>query len=663
MSLALYRRYRPDTFTEVIGQEHVTAPLGQALKSGRIHHAFLFSGPRGCGKTTSARILARALNCEQGPTPTPCGQCQSCQDLANGGPGSLDVIEIDAASHGGVDDARDLRERAFYAPVQSRYKIYIIDEAHMVSREGFNALLKLVEEPPEFLKFVFATTEPEKVLATIRSRTHHYAFRLVAPRVLSDHLKRICDAEGVTIDEAVLPMVVRAGAGSVRDALSVLDQLVAGAEESTITAAYASGLLGYTDTALLDAVIDAFGTRRGSAVFETLDTALDAGLDPRRFVADLLERFRDLLILSVTGAGAIEMQALVPVPPDERERMVVQAALFGPAELTRNAELLAAGLVEMRGATAPRLTLELIAARMLLPSADDTERQWQVRLEQVERQLRQGAPVAVAPASGASPLAPVSKVANPPAPAAPVAAPRPSTESPVSPDAETARQSKPSGPAPSGGAQSGSAALADAAQSPAPSAPQASRPSAPEPPAAGGNGSTTIDDVRRMWPQVVEAVKERKRGAWMQLVLPGAGVLSVTGDRLALGLPDAGTVKGFNERSYGDVVRLALMDVMAVDLQIDVIAQSAPSAAPSSATPAAVSAPRASEPAPADSQPAKPSGAERVAAAKASPAASPTSDADIEHHVLAQESDDDALSGEALLAQALDARQIDEIQH
>jgi DNA polymerase-3 subunit gamma/tau len=634
MSLALYRRYRPDTFTEVIGQEHVTAPLGQALKSGRIHHAFLFSGPRGCGKTTSARILARALNCEQGPTPNPCGECQSCQDLANGGPGSLDVIEIDAASHGGVDDARDLRERAFYAPVQSRYKIYIIDEAHMVSREGFNALLKLVEEPPEFLKFVFATTEPDKVLATIRSRTHHYAFRLVAPRVLADHLKRICDAEGVTIDDAVLPMVVRAGAGSVRDALSVLDQLVAGAEGSTISVAYASSLLGYTDTALLDAVVDAFGSRRGSEVFETLDRALDSGLDPRRFVADLLERFRDLLILAVSGADAIEMQALVPVPPDERERMVEQAKLFGPAELTRNAELLAAGLVEMRGATAPRLTLELIAARMLLPTADDTERQLQVRLEQVERQLRQGVPAAAAtPAPSAS-----TTRSTPPAPA-------PTTHPTVAAPsvADPSNDQKP-----------------DAA-SPEPAAPAAAE-SVVAAPAAASTGTTTIDEVRRMWPQVVEAVKGRKRSAWIQLNRPGAGVVSVTGDRLALGLPDAGTVKGFNTGGYGDVVRLAVMDVMGVDLQIDVIAQSAPSPGQPSAPTASAAAP-APDVAPDPKPAAQPSGAERIAAAKASPEPKTPSDDDIEHGALAQDSDDDALSGEALLAQALDARQIGEIQH
>ena len=628
MSLALYRRYRPDTFDDVIGQEHVTTPLGHALDSGRIHHAFLFSGPRGCGKTTSARILARALNCEQGPTSTPCGDCQSCQDLANGGPGSLDVIEIDAASHGGVEDARDLRERAFYAPVQSRYKIYIIDEAHMVSREGFNALLKLVEEPPDFLKFVFATTEPDKVLATIRSRTHHYSFRLVAPRVLADHLRRICVAEGVTIDDAVLPMVVRAGAGSVRDALSVLDQLVAGAEENAISVQYASSLLGYTDTALLDAVIDALSTRRGSEVFETLDRALDAGLDPRRFVSDLLERFRDLLILSVSGADAIEMQALVPVPADERERMVDQAARFGPAELTRNAELLATGLVEMRGATAPRLTLELIAARILLPSADDTERQLQVRLEQVERQLRQGfaaAPVAAPPRAPSLP----ASAEEPTAGAVPTSAPPVATGvgSVAQPDVD-----------PQSGAEPPPKAVA--AESPA---------------ATHDTGSTTVDEVRRMWPQVIDVVKGRKRSAWIQLNRPGAGVLSVSGDRLALGLPDAGTVKGFTSGGYADIVRLALVDVMGVDLQIDVIAQSAPSPAP--AVPSTV--PTASPPAADTSAPKRPSGAERIAAAKAEAGPTTTGDNDIEHDELAEASDDDGLSGEALLEQALGARPVD----
>ncbi len=533
MSLALYRRYRPETFEEVIGQDHVTGPLGQALASGRVHHAFLFSGPRGCGKTTSARILARALNCESGPTPTPCGTCQSCQDLANGGPGSLDVIEIDAASHGGVEDARDLRERAFYAPVSSRYKVYIIDEAHMVTREGFNALLKLVEEPPEHVKFVFATTEPDKVLATIRSRTHHYAFRLVAPRILSDHLARVAAEEGVTIEESVLPMVVRAGAGSVRDALSVLDQLIAGSTENSISMSYASGLLGYTDGKLLDDVIDAFATRRGDAVFETLDRALDSGLDPRRFVADLLERFRDLLILTVAGADTDHLDALITAAPDELDRMKVQASSFGLAELTRNAEVLSHGLVEMRGATSPRLLLEIMAARLLLPGAEDTERGLHVRIEQLERQGR------------------VSAVAAAAAPAPTVAEP-----------ARAPRKS-----------QTSSATVSDTPVADEPAAKKASTKSSSK-----TSGGTEPDALRRKWPEIVDGVKNIKRSAWIQLNRPGSGILSVEQGRVAVGLPDAGTAKGFIAGGYDDLLAGVISEVMGSPYTVDIIGQAAPDA-------------------------------------------------------------------------------------
>ncbi|WP_328426430.1 DNA polymerase III subunit gamma and tau [Streptomyces sp. NBC_00443] len=382
-SLALYRRYRPESFAEVIGQGHVTDPLQQALRNNRVNHAYLFSGPRGCGKTTSARILARCLNCEQGPTPTPCGECQSCQDLARNGPGSIDVIEIDAASHGGVDDARELREKAFFGPASSRYKIYIIDEAHMVTSAGFNALLKVVEEPPEHLKFIFATTEPEKVIGTIRSRTHHYPFRLVPPGTLREYLGDVCGRENIPVEEGVLPLVVRAGAGSVRDSMSVMDQLLAGAKEEGVTYAMATSLLGYTDGSLLDSVVEAFATGDGAAAFEVVDRIIEGGNDPRRFVADLLERLRDLVILAAVP-DATE-KGLIDAPADVLERMQAQAGIFGAAELSRAADLVNEGLTEMRGANSPRLQLELICARVMLPAAYGDERSVMARLDRLER--------------------------------------------------------------------------------------------------------------------------------------------------------------------------------------------------------------------------------------------------------------------------------------
>ncbi|MFF5961994.1 DNA polymerase III subunit gamma and tau [Streptomyces luteogriseus] len=397
-SLALYRRYRPETFAEVIGQEHVTDPLQQALRNNRVNHAYLFSGPRGCGKTTSARILARCLNCEQGPTPTPCGECQSCQDLARNGPGSIDVIEIDAASHGGVDDARDLREKAFFGPARSRYKIYIIDEAHMVTSAGFNALLKVVEEPPEHLKFIFATTEPEKVIGTIRSRTHHYPFRLVPPGTLREYLGQVCEKEAIPVAEGVLPLVVRAGGGSVRDSMSVMDQLLAGAAADGVTYAMATALLGYTDGSLLDSVVEAFATGDGAAAFEVVDRVIEGGNDPRRFVADLLERLRDLVILAAVPDAA--EKGLIDAPADVIERMQAQAGTFGPAELSRAADLVNEGLTEMRGAHSPRLQLELICARVLLPAAYGDERSVMARLDRIERGVNYSAGPAGMPAAG-----------------------------------------------------------------------------------------------------------------------------------------------------------------------------------------------------------------------------------------------------------------------
>lgn len=402
--MALYRKYRPASLAEVVGQEHVTDPLGTALDTGRISHAYLFSGPRGCGKTSSARILARSLNCAEGPTSRPCGVCPSCVALAPGGPGNLDVIELDAASHGGVDDTRELRDRAFYAPAESRYRVFIVDEAHMVTTAGFNALLKIVEEPPAHLIFIFATTEPDKVLPTIRSRTHHYPFRLLPPATMRGLLGRICEQENVPVEEAVYPLVIRAGGGSPRDSLSVLDQLLAGAGPEGVTYARAVSLLGVTDVALIDDAVEALAASDGAALFGTIDRVMEAGHDPRRFSVDLLERLRDLILLRAVPDAAD--RGLVAAPGDQLERMQAQADSLGPAALTRYAELLHAGLGEMRGATAPRLLLEVICARMLLPAATDSDAAALQRLEHLERQFASGAvPSAPAGAPAAGPAA------------------------------------------------------------------------------------------------------------------------------------------------------------------------------------------------------------------------------------------------------------------
>ena len=369
MSLALYRKYRPSTFGEVIGQEHVTEPLSNALESGKIHHAYLFSGPRGCGKTSSARIMARSLNCEKGPTPNPCGTCQSCTDLVANGPGSIDVIELDAATHGLVDDARDLRDKAFFAPVNSRYKIYIIDEAHQLGPGAANALLKVVEEPPPHVLFIFATTEPDKLISTIRSRTHHYPFRLVPPGILAAHLEKVCNSENVKVAKGVIPLVVRASGGSVRDALSVLGQLLAGAGKDGVTYEIAIQLLGYTDGALLDEAIDAMAAHDAGTLFKTIDRIIESGHDPRRFTQDFLERLRDLIIIAAVQDNASHI--LREFPQDQLERMRAQSNLIGTANLIRSADIVAEGLTQMRGATAPRLMLEIICGRILLPGSDD----------------------------------------------------------------------------------------------------------------------------------------------------------------------------------------------------------------------------------------------------------------------------------------------------
>ncbi|XQE81051.1 DNA polymerase III subunit gamma and tau [Streptomyces microflavus] len=502
-SLALYRRYRPESFAEVIGQEHVTDPLQQALRNNRVNHAYLFSGPRGCGKTTSARILARCLNCEQGPTPTPCGECQSCQDLARNGPGSIDVIEIDAASHGGVDDARDLREKAFFGPASSRYKIYIIDEAHMVTPAGFNALLKVVEEPPEHLKFIFATTEPEKVIGTIRSRTHHYPFRLVPPGTLRSYLADVCGRENSPVEDGVLPLVVRAGAGSVRDSMSVMDQLLAGAADDGVTYAMATSLLGYTDSSLLDSVIDAFAAGDGAAAFEVVDRVIEGGNDPRRFVADLLERLRDLVILAaVPDAGE---KGLIDAPADVVERMQAQASVFGAAELSRAADLVNDGLTEMRGATSPRLQVELICARVLLPAAFDDERSMQARLDRLER----GASAAAAASFAAPPAAavPMGYVPGPEAHAPQAHVPQ---AAPAAPLVRTP-------PVPPYGARRRPPRPPMRRPPPRPPGPGRAR-SRPQPPSrtpAPGSGGS--------WPTAAGGEQARRPGGWPTASAPGSG--------------------------------------------------------------------------------------------------------------------------------------------
>ena len=567
--MALYRKYRPATFAEVVGQEHVTEPLSTALSAGRINHAYLFSGPRGCGKTSSARILARSLNCEQGPTPTPCGACYSCLALAPNGGGSVDVVEMDAASHGGVDDTRELRDRAFYAPAQSRYRIFIIDEAHMVTTAGFNALLKIVEEPPEHLIFVFATTEPEKVLPTIRSRTHHYPFRLLAPRTMRGLIERILESEHVEVDDVVFPLVIRAGGGSPRDTLSVLDQLLAGAEGNRVHYQRALALLGATDVALIDDAVDALAAEDAAALFGAVESLIDAGHDPRRFATDLLERFRDLIVLQAVPDAA--SRGVVDAPVDVLERMRDQAARVGPATLARYAEVVHAGLGEMRGATAPRLLLEVVCARLLLPSASDTESALLQRVERIETRLDISIPADEAAASTHSPAsskqyvrkthAPAPVSAPPPEPPPVVAAPEPAAE-PAAAKPEPAQPEPAVAEVPAPEPEPGSPAPAPApAPEPEPE-PVASAPA----PAAAEFAEPDAAAVRSMWSTVRDKVRERSRT--IEVMLAGAMVRAVEGDTLILSHDSAPLAKRLGEMHNAEVIREALKDALGVNWRV-----------------------------------------------------------------------------------------------
>jgi DNA polymerase-3 subunit gamma/tau len=588
---ALYRRYRPETFTELIGQAQVTDPLRTALRTDRVGHAYLFSGPRGCGKTTSARILARCLNCAQGPTDTPCGECASCRELARDGGGSLDVIEIDAASHNGVDDARDLRDRAAFAPARDRYKIFILDEAHMVTPQGFNALLKLVEEPPEHVKFIFATTEPEKVIGTIRSRTHHYPFRLVPPAQMLDYVQHLCGEEGIEVEGGVLPLVVRAGGGSVRDTLSLLDQLIAGSEDATVRYERAVALLGYTHGALLDEIVDALAARDAQGVFAGVDRVIQTGQDPRRFVDDLLERLRDLIVVAATRdeAGAV----LRGVPADEIERMQHQAAAYGTVELSRAADVVNSSLTEMTGATSPRLHLELMAARLLVPAADDSARGTLARVERLERRIGiEGADAAPA-VEGPAPVA-ERPAAQRPTPA--VERPAPASERPAPAAAAQVVEER----RPDGAARLETAAEpppAEPAAAPAAKTPAAKTPAAPATPTA-----VTLQQLRDAWPEILDVVQGIKRGSWMVVYTSTPRAYDSASEVLTLSFPSDNDVQSFRQaqgagESVSEHLRQAILQVLGVRVKFIARVEGAASGA-SAQAPASASA-SASTPAPA----------------------------------------------------------------
>ena len=583
MALALYRKYRPATFAEVVGQEHVTEPLRTALAAGRINHAYLFSGPRGCGKTSSARIMARSLNCVKGPTPDPCGECNSCKALAPEGSGSVDVTELDAASHGGVDDARELRDKAFYAPAESRYRVFIIDEAHMVTTQGFNALLKIVEEPPEHVIFIFATTEPEKVLTTIRSRTHHYPFRLIPPTAMRALLESNVAAEGVQVEPAVFPLVIRAGGGSARDTQSVLDQLLAGAGPDGVTYGRAVSLLGVTDVALIDDMVDALSTEDAATVFGTVEKLAEAGHDPRRFATDLLDRLRDLVLLRAVPDSA---GGLVSAPEEELARMVAQAERIGLATLSRYADIVHNGLLEMRGATSPRLVLELLSARMLLPSVVEAEKALAARIERLERRATL-AGGGGAPAEGG--VEPPVRAASAPV-SAPAPAPadgkfsrrsqRPAESAPVAAPPEPVRQEAPRPePEPAKPADSGwSPARTPGGEAPSAPAPVAEAPAPAAAPAASSSGGLDAAGIRNVWPQLMVALRKFTGGRSIEAMLTQATVATVDGNSLTLTHKSEPLAKRLSDHDNARKIAGALTDVLGGEWQVRCVHGNAPAA-------------------------------------------------------------------------------------
>ena len=526
--MALYRKYRPGSFNELVGQEQVTVPLSAALDNGRINHAYLFSGPRGCGKTSSARIMARSLNCVNGPTSKPCGKCNSCVSLAANGPGNLDVTELDAASHNGVDDMRELRDRAMFAPAESRYRIFIIDEAHMITNQGSNALLKIVEEPPAHLIFIFATTEPEKVIGTIRSRTHHYPFRLLTPQAMRGLLERTVAAEGAIIEESVYPLVIRAGGGSPRDTLSILDQLLAGTGPDGLTYQYARMLLGVTDDTLIDATIAALATNDRASLFTTVDDVIEAGLSPRKFSEDLLDRLRDLMLLQAVP-DAVNL-GLVDAPTDRGEILLQQAQEFDSQRIPRIAGILNDGLSSLKGATSPRLLLEILCAKMLIE-----------------------------PGGQAAPAPALSAPSARPTPAAPASTPSSKYERPSQRRAREAQEAR-------NVAEKPEVVEAVAEAKPRESEESPETRSTPPQPASTSVHVQPIDAIKNAWDKIRSTVS--KTNAVAGILLTGAQPLGIADETLVLGHNTGALASRLNAPEHNATIQSAVLETTGLELEV-----------------------------------------------------------------------------------------------